>query len=162
MAWQSAATSVGQTAVSAEDALALALDAVSTLRMIAFSNSTVYDFSLAEGALIKALASEHEVLQIQAASVLALAPTSSAQQAIATLALEARNTESLRVAAFASLAESAKVNGNLLSEVQTDQLITMAINEENLVLRTAASQALGALNVPSNKAAPVIQKYHRG
>ena len=101
-------------------------------------------------------------LQIAAASVLALLSGPSAQQSIARVALDENRTESLRVAAFDSLAASAKINANLLTEPQINRLVEMSINDPNLIIRSAASQALGALNLPTNKVAPIIDKYYRG
>jgi len=161
-AWQALGFQTGQSKLDQAEALALALDAAESLRKIAFSHSTVYDFSLAEGSLIHTLSSPDEILQTTSASVLALSSNSNAQQAIAKVALNSGNTESLRIAAFNSLAESAKVNGNLLTEDSIDMLIDLAINEPNLTIRSAGSQALGALNLPSNKSGQIIDKFYRG
>lgn len=156
------APAAGQT-LSAEAALQLALDAADALYRIAVSRSAVYDHSVAEAALSRALAADNdESLRVAVGGVLALIPTASAQQVIAQTALDAKNTESLRVATFGSLAESAKVGGNLLNDDLVNKLIDLAINEPNLTLRSAGSQALGALNLPSSRAAQIIYKYHRG
>jgi len=161
-AWRRAARTVGQTSLMADEVLVLALDATSALRNIAMSHSPVYDANVAEGGLTRALAGDDESLQIAAASVLALLNSPAAQQSIAKVALDDRSTESLRVAAFDSLAASAKVNANLLTEPQISRLVEMSINDPNLIIRSAASQALGALNLPTNKVVPIIEKYYRG
>ncbi len=161
-AWRRAARTVGQTSLMADEALVLALDATSALRKIAMSHSPVYDANVAEGGLTRALAGDDESLQIAAASVLALLSSPTAQQSIAKVALDDRSTELLRVAAFDSLAASAKVNANLLTEPQINRLVEMSINDPNLIIRSAASQALGALNLPTNKVVPIIDKYYRG
>ncbi len=161
-AWRRAARTVGQTSLMADEALVLALDATSALRKIAMSHSPVYDANVAEGGLTRALAGDDESLQIAAASVLALLSSPTAQQSIAKVALGDGNTESLRVAAFDSLAASAKVNANLLTEPQINRLVEMSINDPNLIIRSAASQALGALNLPTNKVVPIINKHYRG
>lgn len=161
-AWRRAAHTVGQTSLMADEALLLALDATSALRKIAMSHSPVYDANVAEGGLTRALAGDDEALQIAAASVLALLSSPTAQQSIAKVALDDRSTESLRVAAFDSLAASAKINANLLTEPQINRLVEMSINDPNLIIRSAASQALGALNLPTNKVVPIIDKYYRG
>lgn len=160
--WQRTARRAGQTDLSPDDALGLALDAADALRRIAVSRSDVLNPNVAETGLVRALNSRHESLQTSAASVLALLSGPTAQQAIAQLALDGTRTDSLRVAAFDSLAESAKVNGILLSENHINQLVNLAINEPNLIIRSAGSQALGALDLPSNKVVPIIDKFHRG
>jgi hypothetical protein len=160
-AWSRAAIASGQVRLQPDQALALALDAVDALRKLAFSRSSVYDFNMAERALMAALSSSEEILQTSAASVLALSASSVAQQAIANLAMSDAGSESLRLAVFDSLAESAKVNGNMLTPSLVDRLIDQTLNQANLTLRTAASQALGALNLPSNKAGLLISNYRR-
>jgi HEAT repeat protein len=155
--WQEVAGAIGRTPVTEDSALALALQAAETLRLIAISGSTVYDFSRAEPALIAALSHPSEELRVKAASVLALALSDRAQQAIATLAMSTDQSEDLRIVVFASLAESAKKNGNRLGDDLTAQLIEQAVDQENLTLRTSASKALGAMNLPSGQANQILQ-----
>ncbi|MFQ5592028.1 MAG: response regulator, partial [Phycisphaerae bacterium] len=116
----------GKAHIDEDLALELALQAVETLRRIAVDGRTVYDVAVAEPALTSALSSSNNELQTRAASVLALVHTPSAQRAVATMALDANNDESLRISAFASLSESAKKFGNLLVEDQLDALVGVA------------------------------------
>jgi len=160
--WQEVAAMTGAPALDEKTALELALTAAETLRLIAVSHCPAYDFTRAQTALIAALSHPAEELRIKAASVLALAPSPEAQQAVAKMALSPENSQTLRMAAFASLAESAKHNGNKLTPQLVDRLIKFALTEENLELRTAASRALGAMNLPSNKASEIIRSYYRG
>jgi HEAT repeat protein len=152
----------GQTALPPDVALAMALEAAETLRSIAIDGRTVFDFGGAEPALIGALASNDERLQITAASVLALARTATAQRAVAHVALDEGNSETLRIATFGSLAESARNHGNALEEAQVARLILVAREEKNLTLRTAASQALGAINLANNRASEIIRGFYGG
>jgi hypothetical protein len=94
--------------------------------------------------------------------VLALIPAPAAQRAVAHVALDGNNTLSLRVAAFGSLAESARNNGNMLEEPQIDTLVKIAREENDLVIRTSSSQALGAVNLATNKASEIIRGYYGG
>jgi len=152
----------GHAPLSGEIALDLALRAAETLRRIAVDGRTVYDASVATPSLISALSASDERLQITAASVLALTPLPAAQRAIAHVALDEKNSKSLRVAAFGSLAESAKNNGNLLEESQIVKLVTIAKEDPDLTIRTAASQTLGAINLSNNKASEIIRTYYGG
>lgn len=152
----------GWAPLDADLALSMALQAGETLRAIAVDGRTVYDVGVAGPALIAALSSTDERLQTLAASVLALLPTPTAQRAIAHIALDERNTDSLRVAAFGSLAESARSNANLLEEDQISDLVEIARNDPDLTIRTAASKALGAINLKSNKASEIIRSYYGG
>ncbi len=152
----------GQTSLAPDVAMLMALQAAETLRSIALDGNTVYDFGGAVPALIGALASTDERLQVTAASVLALAGTPTAQRSVAHVALDEGNSETLRVAVFRSLAESARNHGNTLEESQVGDLVRVSRDEKNLTLRTAASQALGAINLANNRASEIIRSYHSG
>ena len=152
----------GQAPFDADLAQALALQATETLRSIVADGRTVYGVGVAEPALIGALESMDERLQVLAASVLALLPAETAQRAVAHVALDDVNTDSLRIACFASLAESAKNHGNLLELDQIDELVDIAHNDDDLIMRTSASQSLGAINLKTNKASEIIRSYYGG
>ncbi|MFQ5415036.1 MAG: HEAT repeat domain-containing protein [Phycisphaerae bacterium] len=152
----------GQTPIDDDLALTLALQSAETLRRIAVDGRTVFAFGRAEPALIASLSSPSEDLQTKAASVLALAHTDTSQRSIAHVALDAGNTDALRVAAFGSLAESAKHNGNLLEDAQIADHVRTARDERDLTIRTAASQALGAVNLKTNRASDIIRSYYGG
>ena len=49
-----------------------------------------------------------------------------------------------------------------LLEAQVAELVRIARDEPDLVLRTAASQALGAVNLASNQASDIIRRYYGG
>lgn len=152
-------TRSSQGAVSGELAKELALATVATLRKIAENGRTPFDVNGAEPALIAALGSPDGVLQEAAAGVLALLKSAKAQQAIAELALDGGQPEGLRVGVFGSLAESGKIQGNQLAEDQFASLLKVALEEQNLVIRTAATSALGALNPSGERAAEVLKAY---
>jgi len=143
-------------------AMSIALEAAETLRGIVLDGRRVFDAGAAEPALIGALASTDARLQVTAASVLALLATPTSQRAIAHVALDPGNAESLRIPSFRFLADSAKVNGNQLEPRQIAELVRIAKEEPNLTLRTAASQALGAVNLAGNQASEIIRSYHGG
>jgi CheY-like chemotaxis protein len=158
-----AAAALGMNPLGADLSLSLALQAADVLRMIGESNLKVFDFSKSVSSLLKASTSKSEALRMRAAHVLALAGQSEAQTALAVSGLAPDRSQAERVAAFAALAESGRRNGNLLGENDlVGKLIDFAMNESDLVLRTAASQALGALDLASNKASEIIRKQYRG
>lgn len=143
-------------------ALSLAMEATEVLRDLAIDGRTIFNVTEAESALIAALGSENEPLQVASANVLALIAEPTAQRSIAHVALDAGNTESLRLAAFAALAESAKRNGNMLEGSQIGTLVGLARDEPDLTMREASSRTLGAINLESNKSSDIIRKYYGG
>lgn len=157
-AWDAVAARTGRRPLSPEEALGIALDAAEVLYRIALTNNPLLPFAEAEPALRDALAHPAEDLRIRAAEVLALAGTSSAQQALARVALDDTQSRRLRLAAMAALSESARRHGNLLSTSQQDALVRLVAEGPDLTLRTAASQALGALNLASNRASELIRR----
>lgn len=152
----------GQTLFDPDLALSMALESAETLRRIVVDGGSIFDVNLAEPALIGTLSAEDEGLQMLSASVLALLSTPTAQRAVAHIALDDTLTDSLRIASFASLAESAKNNGNQLEDDQVNALVEIAHHDDDLVMRTAASQALGAINLVSDKASEIIRSYYGG
>ncbi len=154
------ASKVGRTPVGPDLARELALLATETLLTIAVDDRTVFDPARAEKACIAAIDSGDQELQIAAMDVLALLPGAAAQKAITATALSAETPEPLRLEAFTDLAESAKRFGNQLGSEQVDQLLDLAMNEQNLRLRTAGSRALGALNIAPGRVSRILMKYH--
>jgi HEAT repeat protein len=157
-----AARVLGMKSLDAELARTLALEAAHVLREMALGRSDVFEFNRAEGALIDALQHPDEPLRIQAAHALALLPSDQAQRAIARAALNETNSKRQRMAAFASLAESARLHGGLLDDVLIERVVRLAKDSEDLDLRTACSQALGALNLTTLEASDIIRTQSRG
>lgn len=149
-----------QAPLDADLARSMALEAAETLRRIVVDGRTVYDVDPAEPALIGALSSTDQALQTLAASVIALLPSQTAQRAVAHVALDAGYDQSLRIEAFGSLAQSAKNYGNRLEQAQIDALVNLAQRDPDLTIRTAASQALGAINLTTNQASEIIRSYY--
>jgi hypothetical protein len=153
-----ASQTLGMASIEKEVSMDLSLQAADVLRGIGESNLKVFDFSKAVPALINGLSSKSETLRVKCAAVLALAAGGDAQTAIAGAALDAAHGPAERMAAFASLAESARRNGNQLGAGDVvQQLIEFTMSEKDLVMRAAASKALGALDLPGNKASEIIR-----
>jgi hypothetical protein len=68
------------------------------------------------------------------------------------MALSEKNQLNIRIAAFQSLAVSAKINANLLDDELINAIYTLVSSEQiDPQLRSAAAQAFGALNLPSHQ-----------
>ncbi|MBN1512891.1 MAG: HEAT repeat domain-containing protein [Phycisphaerae bacterium] len=143
-------------------ALQLAIQTAEVLRRVALNGRTVINVDAVEPALIAALGSESEELQTKTAGVLSLCRSAQAQDAVAQAALNADRPEALRIEMFAALAESAKNNGNKLEPARVAGLIQVSADDPVMNIRTAASKALGALNLSDNRASEIIRKYYPG
>ncbi len=158
-----ASQALGMSPLDRDLSLDLAIRAADTVRAIALSNRTVYDTSRVTPALIMGLKSSSEALRVRCSHALALAKSADAQEAILESALDATHSQSERIAEFGDLAEAARRNGNLLGDREVvSRLIELALNEKDLVLRTAASKALGALDLSGDKASEIIRAQHDG
>lgn len=156
-----AARKLGRKPMDAGAATGLAMEALEALRLLAVNRSSVFEFVRAEGGLIGAVEQGEERLRVKAAEVLALVPTDTAQKALARTALDEKNSELLRVSAFAALADSARFNGNKLDAALVEKVVGVAKDEKNLSLRTACSRALGALNLTTNDVSEIIRGQSR-
>jgi len=160
--WDAVNRRVGRVELNADIASGLALAAAATLRLLGAGQSQVFDVGRAEGALLAALKHDSHDLRVLSGQVLATIPTETAQRGIAAQALDEGNKDNLRIAMFQSLAESARRHGNKLDEGQLSSLVKVVMAEKKLSIRTAASQAFGALNVPGNRASEIIRAQYRG
>jgi HEAT repeat protein len=134
-----------------------ALRAAKMMYKLAQTRNAVLDLSAAESALVAATKDKRAEIQMLAGQILAHLSTPSAQRAIAAMALADNNSKEIRVAAFNSLAVSAKQNGSLLDDATIDAVYSLVSSKEiDPVLRAAAAAAYGALNLPSQKVKNLI------
>lgn len=152
----------GSTALTPEQGLAIALEAAEVLLDLARARSPLFRPEGIEQALAVALGGQQAELRVAAARALAFVPSRSAQTAVAKVALADSELESLRVMMFDALAASGKNCGNLLDGAELQKLIETVEKDASLTIRTAASQALGALNVPGNPASAIVRAQHGG
>lgn len=155
--------SEAQTAVSADGmwsekiANTYAVRAATAMLKLAESRNRVIDLSLAQQYLAAAINDKRPQIQILAGKVLAYIDSPDAQRAIAAMALTEGNSLEVRVAAFESLATSAKLNANMLLEQMIDGVYALISTEQtDPALRSAAAAAYGALNLPSQKVKDLI------
>ncbi len=136
---------------------AYAMRAVQAVYKLALSRNKVVDLSLAQAALIAATAGDWPQMQTAAADVLAYLSSPEAQRAIAATAMHEQNGKDIRLAAFAALARSAKLNANLLLSEHVDALYALvASTEAEPDIRAGAAGAFGALNLPSERVRTLI------
>ncbi|MFC1761724.1 HEAT repeat domain-containing protein [Planctomycetota bacterium] len=127
------------------------------LRAISQQRNMAFDLLGAQEALVAASRSESAEYKTLACQALAGVNSGTAQQAIAEVGISDRSDLTVRIAAFNSLAESAKVNGSMLSGqtlANMYELIGSGTTDANL--RTAAAMAFGALNLPSENVKGLI------
>lgn len=160
------AQAIGQEALAAgsEDAMwsegianSYAVRAATAMLKLAESRKSVIELSLAQQYLAAATNDKRPEIQILAGKVLAYLDSPDAQRAIAAMALAETNTPEVRVAAFESLATSAKLNACMLVDQMVDGIYALISSDQTApALRSAAAAAYGALNLPSQKVKDLI------
>ena len=134
-----------------------ALRAIRVMLKLVQTRNGVVDVSQAREALIKAVGDSRREMQVLSAEVLARLSSPDAQRAIADAALLESNSPAVRVAAFGSLAISAKLNARQLTEEQVDAIYGLISSDAtDPDLRSAAASAYGALNLPSKRVKDLI------
>lgn len=135
-----------------------AMRAVNVMLKVAISRNPVLDLNAAQTALVNATRDSR--IQTEAAQVLAYLSSPGAQRAIGAMALDADNDLDVRIDAFNSLAVSAKMNSNLLTDPMIDSIYELVsyngTDQDLLDLRSAAAAAYGALSLPSQKVKNLI------
>ncbi|UCE99057.1 MAG: HEAT repeat domain-containing protein [Planctomycetota bacterium] len=142
---------------SEELADSYALSAAGAMLELALTRNPVIDLFPAQGSLINATNDKRLEIQILSGQILARLTGPDAQRSIAAMALTETNTMEVRIAAFYSLAISAKLNANLLDDEKIDAIYSLVSSQEiDPELRGAAASAYGALNLPSQKVKDLI------
>ena len=152
---QQAAASVSGGQLSQEQATGYALTALDLLLNLAMDPAGPFQASNAQPALIAALGDSRNEVVLRAAEVLARLQARQAQQAIADAALSSERGQEMQIQLLNSLARSARQHGNMLLDRQLDDLIALVNNSQG-PLADAASEAYGALNLPTSNAVDLI------
>ncbi len=139
----------------AEQAAAWAVRAADAIALLAMTNNAVYDLSRLRPSLLQALSSPAVEVQLAAAKALAAMASADAQQGVAALALKTE-AEKTKIDLLNILTDSIRKFGNQLTEAQVQGLFDLVSSKGTAALREAAAQALGALNLPSDKSKGLI------
>lgn len=127
-----------------------------SIRMLGLTGNSVYDIDSARVSLAAALQHPSQDVQVAAARALAVMPKVHAQRAITAVACSTQTSEKVRIEAFASLTESIRRFGSQVPDDQAENVIGVVIGNDSLAVRSAAAQALGAMNLPSEKIKSLI------
>ncbi len=134
-----------------------ALRSAKAMLKAAQSRNSVISISAAQRILINAVNDKRPEIQVFVGQILAHLDSPNAQRAISVMALSSQNNLDVRIAAFESLAISAKLHANMLMEQMVDGIYALIRSDDtDPKLRSAASSAYGALNLPSQKVKDLI------
>ena len=144
--------------LTAEESAAWSIRAAEAIRMLGLTGNTVLEYARTIPALSEVLSDARPNVRLAAVGALAVMPTVG-QQAIVPLAMNATAGDDVRIQAFASLSESIRRFGNQVTDPQAQSILEL-VNDVKapMPLRQAAAQALGAMNLSSDKAKALILK----
>lgn len=135
-----------------------AIRAANILRQLAITDNKILPLKLAEQALVDALEDKRPEIQTAAIETLARMDSAQAQRSLADMALNKNLELETRLLVFRNLAVSAKLFDNLLRTEQVNTMYNDIVSSQTVdsELRTLASEAYGALNLPSEKISQLI------
>ncbi len=133
-----------------------ALRSAEMLSKLAITRGQVLDLNVAEGTVLGALEDSRPEVVKAVGNVAGLYGSKTAQDTLANKALDEKTSDELKVSLFKSLAVSAKFNGNHLDAGAVSGLVKLVTEGKNAEVRSAAAEAMGALNLPSDQARTLI------
>ncbi len=147
----------GSVPLDAQVATQYALRAAELLARVAISRGQVYDLTVAEQPLLHAVANDSRNDVVQAVGrVLGLIESKNAQLALLAEAADAQTADEVKISLYNSLATNARFFGNQLTSEETRPLQDEVKNSRNQLVRNAAAEAHGALNLPADQAKELI------
>jgi hypothetical protein len=133
-----------------------ALRASNLLLLLGESHNPILDTTPAMNTLLTSLDDPRAELVKSAGNAVALINSSQAQQGLLIKASDDKTPDDLRISLYKSLATAAKFYGNQLAPDQVEQLQKTVELAPNLDVRSAAAEAMGALNLPATRARVLI------
>jgi len=133
-----------------------AVRAAEAIRLLGITGNKVLDISLTRKALLEALGDKRAKVQVAAAGALATMQDPKAQRGVAALATDDKASEAVRIRAFGALSESIRRFGNELTDELTQAVLGVVRGDGSPELKNTAAQALGAMNLPSEKIISLI------
>ena len=133
-----------------------AVRAAEAVAYLGETGNVVFDISRAEDSLAASLNDQREEVRLAASKALSVMKSATAQRAVAELALNGEVPEHIRIAAFGDLSASLRRYGNQLTEQLSQRTVDVVAGEGSAELLNAAAQALGAMNLPSEKIKSLI------
>ncbi len=141
----------GGLAMDEKMATAYALRAAELLQRLALSRVQVFDLLVAQSAVIAALDDQRPEIARAAANAAGLLNSREAQASLAVKAIDEKTSDEFKVIVLKNLSTHAKFYGNQLDQSFTEGLAKLAETAMNQDIKSAAAEALGALNLRSDQ-----------
>jgi len=142
-------------------ATSYALRSAELLQRLAISKGQVFDLLVAQPAVMMALDDPRPEIAHAGANALGLLNSREAQAALATKAVDDKTPDEFKIILLKDLSVHAKFYGNLIDQGLIDSLGKLAETAANLDVKSAAAEALGALNLRSEQIKALIVNQAR-
>jgi hypothetical protein len=146
----------GSLPLDADTATKYATKAADLLAKIAINRSPVYDIGSAQPLLLAALDDSRADIVKDDCTVLGLMDGQDIQPALLQKATTDATPDEIKVATFKALSTNARNFGNKLNDDQVAVVQKTVATAPNLDVKTAASEARGALDLPADQAKKLI------
>ncbi len=133
-----------------------ALRAADLLKRLAIGRNQVLNPADAQQALLATLNDARPDLVKAAGEALALIGAPEAQRGLLDKAVAEQTSEDVKISLYNSLATNAKFFANQLQDAQIAALQKVVAGDSNLQVRSAAAEARGALNLPTDEATQLV------
>jgi hypothetical protein len=142
-------------------ATSYALRSAELLQRLAISKGQVFDLLVAQSAVMMALDDPRPEIAHAGANALGLLNSREAQAALATKAIDDKTPDEFKIILLKDLSVHAKLYGNMIDQGVIDSLGKLAETAANLDVKSAAAEALGALNLRSEQIKALIVNQAR-
>lgn len=144
--------------VPVDDATAMdyAMRSAGVMGKLAISRGQVLDLRAIEPTLLSSLGDARVELAKASAQVVGLLDSDKAQAALCDKAVDDKSADDLKIVLYKSLATNVKFYSGRLDPARIDTLRKAASNEKTAEVKSAAAEALGALNLTTEQVKPLI------
>jgi HEAT repeat protein len=152
-----AVKSAGVAPVAAGESAAWTIRAAEAVRLLGMTSNPVFDISRTAGPLAALLGDKNTEVSMAAARALAAIGGARAQQALVAAAMDGKSQERIRIDILGLLSGSLRRFGNQLTDAQSQSVVELVVDAKQAQpLRDAAAEAMGAMNLPSEKIKSLI------
>jgi hypothetical protein len=128
---------------------------------VGLARQQIYPLAPAKQSLLSALSDSRPEIVKLAGQVLGHLNDKDSQLGLLSAAADDKTADDVKISLYKSLATNAKFYGNLLESSQLQTLDATVAGATNLDVRSAAAEARGALNLPSDQAKSLVVKQSK-
>lgn len=146
----------GGVPVDEATAMDYAIRSAAVMNNLAISRGQILDILAIEPTLLASLGDTRVELAKASAEVVGLLDSVKAQNALCDKAVDEKTPDDVKIPLYKALAANVKFFGGRLDETHIDTLRKAASNEKTPDVKSAAAEALGALNLTTEQVKPLI------